>query len=204
MSKYGSSALKTNASIKAIASVIITLIVVVLIEYAFLAGKMDSFLNGKRAAMTTPVIIIGAIVVLMSILLNVSTLISASKYNKLLAKYSEASLLEELNNHMIQAHKNANGKKVYITEKYLISPDNCILETSQIAWQYTHVQNNVPHFTLKTLDGKEYRPGISTMGGTTDKSCVEALKKVNPSILIGFSDENKKLYKKMVKEHKGD
>lgn len=167
-------------------------------------GKIDDLIskNGgiKLSENMTGVYIIAACLAGIFLLINFDNFFMSRKYEKLVRKYTDAELLEQVQNHLIYVHK--KGKKpIFFTQKYLIAVNTNIIPMALIDWQYTVTNRNGPVFKLKTLEDKEVATGISGYDKHA-KPCIEALVKANPNLIVGYSLENSKLHKKHVSAYK--
>ena len=144
----------------------------------------------------------------LAILSSIFLIISISNIKKLkstLKKYDAEELKEELNNINIEEYKR---QSVYLTNKYIISTINGlgVLEYSDILWMYNEKrrQNGIVvgvWIMARTRDNKK----ILIASDMKEDILIEIMTKIkekNHEILIGFTGENNKEYKKLLKEIK--
>lgn len=148
-------------------------------------------------------LLIGGLVFLIFALIFFSDLAGYKKMKKKLDDLGTDKVLDQINNHLLYAAPKYNSKKpaCFFTEEYVVSIANDIVPIRDVVWTYVHYQNNTPFYTLKMIEGREFRPGILAYK-EADKPCDEAIKKVNPNLLVGYSKENAAAYKAIVKAHK--
>lgn len=144
----------------------------------------------------------------LAILSSIFLIISISNIKKLkstLKKYDAEELKEELNNINIEEYKR---QSIYLTNKYIISTINglSVLEYSDILWMYNEKrrQNGIVvgiWIMARTKNNKK----ILIASDMKEDILIEIMTKIkekNHEILIGFTGENNKQYKKLVKEIK--
>ncbi len=148
-------------------------------------------------------LLIGGLVFLIFALVFFSDLAGYSKMKKKLDNIGADKVMDQINNHLLYVAKKYNSNKpaCFFTDEYIISIANDIIQTRNVVWSYVHYQNNTPYYTLKLSEGREFRPGVLAYK-EAEKPCDEAIRKVNPNLLIGFSKENAAAYKAIVKAHK--
>ncbi len=185
----------------------IVLVVALLFVFHILSFDIINNLAGREAfkAGSEPVfLLIGGLVFGIGALVFFPELFGKNRMKKKIDAVGEDKILDQINNHLILAPKKSSGKGIacFITEEYVVSPCWDIVNTKDVIWTYVHNQNNTPYYTMMLKNGKEFRPGVIAYKNA-DKECDEAVRKVNPNLLAGYSKENAAAYKAMVKVHKG-
>lgn len=158
----------------------------------------ERFKEGSEAVF----LLIGGLIFLIAALIFFSDLAGYSKMKKKIDAIGADKVLDQINNHLLYLGKNSSKKPAcFFTEEYVVSISNDIIPTKDVVWTYVHYQNNAPFYTLKLIEGREFRPGV-TAYNDGNKPCDEAIRKVNNNLLIGYSKENAAAYKAIVKAHK--
>ncbi|MCR4792675.1 MAG: hypothetical protein K5871_07985 [Lachnospiraceae bacterium] len=148
-------------------------------------------------------LLIGGLIFLIFALIFFSDLAGYSKMKKKLDEIGADKVLDQINNHLLYAAKKSGSRKpvCFFTEEYIVSVANDIIPINDVVWTYVHYQNNSPFYTLKLAEGREFRPGVMAYNDC-HVPCDEAIRKVNPNLLVGYSKENAAAYKAIVKAHK--
>ena len=100
--------------------------------------------------------------------------------------------------------ENYSKYKIIFTDEYLISlQDLRVVYYKDIIWAYPYTINygGIVNLTVKTNNKKTYY--VAESSGNPDNyyminEFIKIIKKKNKSLLVGFNDENKKKYKKLI------
>ena len=158
----------------------------------------EAFKEGSEAIF----LLIGGLIFLIFALVFFSDQAGYSKMKKKIDAIGADKVLDQINNHLLYVGQNSSKKPAcFFTQEYIVSVSNDIIPIRDVVWTYVHYQNNTPYYTLKLIEGREFRPGVSAYKDG-NKPCDEAIRKVNPNLLVGYSKENAAAYKAIVKAHK--
>ena len=100
----------------------------------------------------------------------------------------------------------SNDKKLILTSDYVISKDSHFAaKYSDILWAYKNITTysgivKLPCLVLRFADNSEIRVALKD-NDTVYENVFEAFAERNPEMLIGYTQENKKAYKQLVKNH---
>lgn len=127
------------------------------------------------------------------------------KLKSTLKKYNAEELKEELNNINTNEYKK---QSIYLTNKYIISTINGldVLEYSDILWVYNEKRrNNGIVVGIWIMACTKNNKRIQIASAMKEDILIEIMAKIkerNQDILIGFTNENSKQYKELVKNIK--
>ena len=125
------------------------------------------------------------------------------KINKFLNENGEENVMSEINNNTIYvlAHK----KKVIsiITDKHIIEIARGVFKSTDIDYAYGYRYRNSTSIRAFDINNKAFgfANGIN-LNADEKFEVFEALKRINPNILLGYSADNYKEHKARVKAHK--
>ena len=150
---------------------------------------------------------IGIFGVILSFILFIVFIIYRLSEKKIINKYGKDELVEELKDVNTIAYEKQN---LYLTRNYVIGTNGKIVVVpySDIAYTYPLYRRNngilVGIFlVIKNKFGKMYNIGGSLRNAEENiRNSISVISEKNPETLIGFTAENNKQYKELVKENK--
>ena len=110
--------------------------------------------------------------------------------------------LNQLRNELMQGVVEFEGTKTYFTNNYMLSNYyyTFVIKYSDIAWVYKHDKTNQYGTVLGSdlmICLKNKKKEYTTFG----EAFIEEILRHNPNVLVGYSFENKKIYKNMCKDY---
>ena len=111
--------------------------------------------------------------------------------------------LNQLRNELMQGVVEFEGTKTYFTNNYMLSNYyyTFVIKYSDIAWVYKHDKTNQYGTVLGSdlmICLKNKKKEYTTFG----EAFIEEILRHNPNVLVGYSFENKKIYKNICKDYK--
>lgn len=124
-------------------------------------------------------------------------------YNNYIQTYGEDNLMSEIYNDTLFILSRKNKPITIITSKHIFEVGRNIFETPRIDFAYGHRYKNATNIHAYTIDGdiNVFANGIA-LKSNEQTQLFQALQRVNPYIILGYTSENLKEHNKRVKEYK--
>ena len=151
------------------------------------------------------VIIFGTIFTILGIVCIIIHFVRRKKRNKILKEYNRYELESELSSPNTKVHEKEN---IYLTDKYIISSQNGldIIKYEDILWIYNEkIRQNRVNVGVYLVCNTKFKKRIMIAFSRKEEKIIDIIEEIsdkNGDILVGYTKENKKLYKDKTSKNK--
>lgn len=160
--------------------------------------------ENNRAFVKTMLFGFGVLFAVMDAIVIIGYIYGISTFKKVMREYGEEELVKELDDKDTIAIPKAG---IYLTKKYIISNSTGfkVVDYKDILWVYILKQRNYgilvgSHLMVYRNNGKGSSLGIMRKSNELEELIPEIVKK-NKDILVGYTTDNQKKYRDLVKEN---